>query len=94
MKDKVKFEWDKEKNLENQRKHGISFRAAKKAFEDPNRIVIEDVKHSTTKEKRLFCIGKVGAKIVTIRFTYRGEKIRIIGAGAWRDYRKRYVQPK
>ena len=37
-----------------------------------------------TDESRFFCIGKTAGKILTVRFTYRGNDIRIIGAGYWR----------
>jgi len=36
------------------------------------------------------CIGRTECGILTIRFTYRGETIRIIGAGYWRKGRKTY----
>ncbi len=87
------FEWDKGKNLENQRKHGVSFYEAQHAFLDPSRLIAEDVAHSQ-KEKRFFCIGRDGAGegILTVRFTYRENRIRIIGAGYWRKGKKVYEQ--
>lgn len=41
------FEWDERKNLENLRKHGISFEEAQLAFADPNRLIFQDTSHST-----------------------------------------------
>lgn len=41
-------------------------------------------------EARLFCIGRTERGILTVRFSYRGETIRIIGAGHWRKGRKTY----
>ena len=35
--------------------------------------------------------GKVDDGILTVRFTYRGETIRIIGAGYWRKGRRIYA---
>lgn len=87
----VVFEWDKRKDGINQEKHGVSFRKARRAFEDLNRIIIEDLDHST-KEKRYFCLGKVKEGVLTVRFTYRDSRIRIIGAGFWRRGRRRYEQ--
>jgi uncharacterized DUF497 family protein len=84
------FEWDEEKNQENQIKHGVSFEDAQKAFDDPNLLLFEDELHSTSEERRYFCIAKVGTGIMAVRFTYRGNKIRIFGAGYWRKYRKLY----
>ena len=86
---KVTFEWDEPKNLENQEKHGVSFELAQYAFADPYRVIAEDITHSQD-EKRYYCFGKVGEGVITVRFTYRGNKIRIIGAGYWRKGRKIY----
>lgn len=84
------FEWDTEKDLSNQEKHGVSFFIAQYAFADPNRVILEDVTHSTEVEKRYFCLGKAGEGILTVRFTYREHHIRIFGAGYWRKGRQIY----
>ncbi len=77
------FDWDSKKDQENQQKHGVSFALAQYAFADSQRIIAEDVNHSKT-EKRYYCFGKVGEGILTVRFMYRNNVIRIIGAGYWR----------
>lgn len=77
---KTCFEWDEEKDQENQKKHGVSFSLAQHAFLDPYRIIVEDIEHSS-EESRYYCIGRVGEGIMTVRFTYRGNVIRIYGAG-------------
>ena len=41
------------------------------------------VTHSTESEKRYYCLGKVDEGILTMRFTYREDRIRIFGAGYW-----------
>ncbi|MBW2108807.1 MAG: BrnT family toxin [Deltaproteobacteria bacterium] len=41
-------------------------------------------------EKRYYCLGKVSDGILTVRFTYRTHRIRIIGAGYWRKGKKIY----
>ena len=86
----MQFEWDNTKDELNKRKHGISFYSAQYAFVDSNRVIAEDLDHSTENEKRYFCIGKVDNEIVTLRFTVRSNKIRIIGAGYWRKGKKIY----
>lgn len=86
---KAKFEWDASKDKQNQDKHGVSFEFAQYAFADPNRVIAEDLSHSQ-KEKRFYCFGKVDDGIITVRFTFRGNVIRIIGAGYWRKGRKLY----
>jgi len=84
------FEWDETKNRENVRKHGVSFFTAQYAFNDPDRIVTFDRKHSTAEEKRYFCFGRVEDHVITVRFTFRGDAIRIFGAGYWRSGRSLY----
>jgi len=83
------FEWDETKNEANIDKHGVSFEFAKKAFFDPNRIIVEDLDHSVG-EERFFCLGKTADGVLTVRFTYRNHVIRIFGAGYWRKGKKRY----
>ncbi len=85
----TKFEWDESKNKDNLEKHGLSFEIAQYAFADPNRIIAEDLTHSD-KEKRYYCFGKVDDGVITVRFTYRINIIRIFGAGYWRKGKKVY----
>ena len=73
----------------NQKKHGVSFTFAQLAFADKNRVILEDLSHSD-KEQRFYCSGKVAEGILTVRFTYRKDKIRIIGAGYWRKGKMKY----
>ncbi len=86
---KVRFEWNEKKSKENEAKHGVSFVLAQYAFAGPNRVIAEDLGHSH-REKRYYCFGKVEEGIVTVRFTYRGDMVRIFGAGYWRKGRKIY----
>jgi uncharacterized protein len=85
------FEWDENKNQENIAKHGVSFHVAQQAFSDVQRLIVEDLDHSEN-EERWFCIGKIEDNILTVRFTYRGDKIRIYGAGYWRKGRQVYEE--
>lgn len=85
------IEWDQTKDLINGLKHRVSFAEAQLAFLDPNLVIAEDLAHSAT-EKRFFGFGKVNDAIMTVRFTYREERVRIIGAGYWRKGRKIYEQ--
>ena len=88
---RTRFEWDKEKDKENQEKHNISFSLAQRAFLDPHRVIVEDVNHGR-EEERFYCIGRIGDSIMTVRFTYRGNVIRIYGAGYWRKGKKIYEE--
>jgi uncharacterized DUF497 family protein len=88
---KTSFEWEEEKDKENQAKHSVSFAAAQQAFLDPHRVIAQDTAHSS-EEERFYCMGRVGYGIMTVRFTYRGNVIRIYGAGYWRKGRKVYEE--
>ena len=85
----VSFEWDEIKNKVNQKKHNISFEEAQYAFSYSNRIIAKDAEHSEI-EERFYCFGKIVENIVTVRFTYRNNRIRIIGAGYWRKGKQIY----
>ena len=85
------FEWDKDKNLINQRKHKVSFEEAQLAFVDSHRVIAIDFEHSKI-EQRYFCFGKINEEILMVRFTYRKKIIRIIGAGYWRKGKKIYEE--
>lgn len=88
----MEFEWDESKNLLNIEKHSVSFYEAQSSFFDSKRVVAIDVNHSTETETRYFCFGKIEEKILTVRFTIRSGKIRIFGAGYWREGRKKYEE--
>ena len=88
---KTRFEWDEEKDSNNQTKHGVSFSLAQRAFLDPRRVIAEDIEHSND-DDRFYCIGRVDDGIMTVRFTYRDKVIRIYGAGYWRKGRKLYEE--
>ena len=79
----TRFDWDTDKDAENQQKHGVSFSRAQYAFADPQRVIAKDITHSQT-EERFYCFGEVDGGVLTVRFTYRTSIIRIIGAGYWR----------
>ena len=86
---KDSFEWDLEKDLINQIKHGVSFAEAQYAFADSHRVIARDPSHSTH-EERYFCFGEFEGGVLSVRFTYRRNSIRIIGAGYWRKGKRIY----
>lgn len=77
----VEFEWDDEKDLINQRKHGLSFQEARRLFESGvDYLEIFDADHSEF-EDRLIAIGPVGDRLVVVVYTEPEEGVvRIIGA--------------
>ncbi len=83
------FEWDSAKDEVNKKKHGVPLALAQLAFLDHHRVILEDLEHNDD-EERYYCLGKVAGGIMTVRFTDRKNKIRIIGAGYWRKGKKIY----
>ncbi len=77
----VTFEWNDKKAELNASKHGISFKTAAFAFDDPNAFIIEDAKHSIH-ETRQWLIGDSGFGMLVVVFTLRppDQTIRIISA--------------
>ena len=88
---KTTFEWDEDKDRVNRQKHGVAFVQAQYAFADPKRVILADEEHSN-EEARYYCLGQVGDGILTVRFTYRDNVIRIFGAGYWRKGRRIYEE--
>ena len=56
-----RFEWDEEKNLANQHKHGISFEEASTIFEGPV-LSLEDEGHRSELRERSY--GLIGGVVV------------------------------
>jgi uncharacterized protein len=77
------FEWDPAKDRANRAKHGSGFELAQHAFLDPSRVIAEDLDHGGG-ERRYFCLGQVEGAVMTVRFTWRNQRIRIFRAGYWR----------
>ena len=89
--DDESFVWSIDKDVLNQLKHDVSFSLAQQAFLDPRRVIAADTTHSRD-EQRYFCFGRVADRILTVRFTWRGGRIRIYGAGYWRKGKQIYEQ--
>ena len=78
----MRFEWDEDKNKQNQEKHGISFNEALTIFADDNARLILDEDHSED-EDRFILIGiSKNAKLLTVCHCYRESDsvIRLISA--------------
>lgn len=86
---KSRFDRNPEKDRENQSKHGVSFTEAQFASADPQRVIAEDLSHSSS-EKRYYRFGAGGGGVLTVRFTYREGVIRIFGAGYRRKGKRIY----
>lgn len=88
----MEFEWDLAKEQANIKKHGHTFSEAIEAFQDLKGVQLVDKKHSDS-EHRFYWVGKVqSGKILTVWFTRRANKIRIIGCAEWRKFRSFYYE--
>lgn len=79
----MRFEWDNEKNLENIKKHGVSFEEAKTVFNDVFAVLSYDEKHSSVDvEERFHIIGLSDkANLLLVCHCYKeNDVIRIISA--------------
>jgi len=75
----MEFEWDPAKATGNLAKHGISFVAAMRVFDDPSTIVIRDGRDYGG-ETRYQAIGNVEGVVLFVSFTLRAGVYRIINA--------------
>jgi uncharacterized DUF497 family protein len=78
----VRFEWDKRKNSENRRKHGVSFEEAQTVFLDENALRFFDPDHSED-ENRFLMLGisfQLRILVVCHRFRADDAILRIISA--------------
>jgi len=89
----VRLEFDPDKEATNLTKHGIDFSTVRKVFEDPQRMIVPNETHSSN-EPRFYAVGHDGHGVLTVRFTLRGDAIRVIGAGYWRKQKRAYEDQK
>lgn len=77
-----KFIWDRNKNISNIEKHGISFKSAALAFFDPNAATLDDFSHSLDEERFLLIGLSETQRLLTVCHCYREDDavIRIISA--------------
>lgn len=73
------FEWDDTKAEQNFATHGVSFEAARLAFEDPFAIVRGDHRQDYG-EDRFILLGIVQVRLLAVAYAMRGERMRIISA--------------
>jgi len=81
MKD-IRFQWDKNKDIENIKKHKVSFDEAKTVFFDDNARLISDPEHSMDEERYIILGISNKLRILIVIHTYKenDEVIRIISA--------------
>ena len=73
------FEWDDDKAVQNLAGHGVSFEAARLAFEDAFAVVREDRRRNYG-EDRFILLGMVQQRLLVVCYAMRDERVRIISA--------------
>ena len=76
----LRFEWDENKNISNQKKHRISFEEAQTVFYDDNALLIDDPDHSEEEERFILLGFSRRANMLVVCHCYRRSDsvIRII----------------
>lgn len=81
---KVRFEWNRNKDKENSRNHGVSFDEAETVFYDENAIEFYDEDHSLAEDRYLMIGLSSKLRILLVNYTVHKEKdedvIRIISS--------------
>jgi len=76
----IRFEWDKGNRDKSLKKHEVANKESEQTFENKPRFIFEDPKHSL-REQRYGLFGQTDkGRLLSIVFTIREEKIRIITA--------------
>ena len=77
-----RFEWDEDKNIENIRKHGVSFEEASTVFHDEDALESADPDHSDGEDRFLLIGMSERLRILMVCHCYREDRgvIRVISA--------------
>ncbi|HRX04421.1 MAG: BrnT family toxin [Anaerolineae bacterium] len=76
----LRFQWNAQKAVRNERKHRVTFAEAATVFRDPLAEIFDDEEHSE-EEYREIIIGRSDRlRLIVVSFTERGDVIRIISA--------------
>ena len=89
----MRFEWDREKDDANRRKHGLSFEEASRLFTgDADYLDIYDEEHSEY-EDRFIAIGPTEHGVIVVGYTERQDDvIRIFSARRATAKERRFLE--
>jgi uncharacterized DUF497 family protein len=79
MPDADEFEWDLAKARNKYAKHGVAFETARRAFSDPFMVEVLDDSEDYG-EERFLLIGMVAGQLITVVYTPRQGRYRLISA--------------
>ena len=86
------FEWDEGKGRRNETKHGVTFAEGQTVFNDPFAVTITDPDHSEYEDRWLDIGLSSKGRLVTVWYTEREERIRIIGCRKATPAEQRYYK--
>ena len=87
------FEWNENRAISNEKKHGVSFAEATTIFGDPDAITIPDPKHSEDEQRKITIGESYKGRMLIAVHTERGDNIRIISTRpASKKERKQYYE--
>jgi len=89
----LRFEWDPDKAISNERKHGVSFEEARTVFSDERARLIDDPDHSQGEDRFILLGLSLRLRVLVVVHCNRAadETIRIISARrATRDEQRFY----
>jgi uncharacterized protein len=87
----LEFEWNDEKAKQNADNHGVSFPQAVTAFRDRFAAELFDVSRDYG-EDRFVLIGFSGEQLLTVVYTERADRIRIISARRSTKYEEKLYE--
>ena len=73
------FEWDEDKAARNLEKHGVSLETAVRAWDDFFCFILEDSRMDYG-EDRYVIFGEVEGELLSVAYTFRDNRIRVISA--------------
>ncbi len=74
------FEWDRDKEQKNLKKHKVSFDEAMTIFYDPLSATFDDQDHSVNEQRQIIVGYSSHGRLLIVSHTERGKTIRIISA--------------
>lgn len=88
----IGFEWDEGNKYKNEKKHKISIKESEEVFESDPLITI---KTGVTHEERYQLFGETkSGKLISVIFTLRKNKIRVISASPQSQKERKYYYGK
>ena len=88
-----RFEWNRAKAIDNERRHGIAFEEATEAFGDPLSLNMSDPDHSRDEDRFIVLGLSRRGRLLVVSYAERESRTRLISARlASRAERRRYEE--